>query len=351
MRKRWQDWAFMLVATAVQVSSAQPGMAQPSAVAGSMGLLAALASGFMLLWRGQAPFSVLAVATGGYVVQAAAVGPVLPAVVAVACYSAARFESGLRGPLADVLAVAAVAVTVVARGDAALAPVYAVPLLLAVLAGLLVAARLARLEAMRRAAVVAERLRIARDLHDVVGHGMSAITVQAGAARMALAAGAEAQARDALINIEQAGRAVLREVRWLVGVLREQSEDTAVGDLPGLVAAARGAGYQVQFTVDGDLAAMRPSVASVAYRIAQEALTNAFRHSGCTEVLVHVDVGSVAVLSVLDDGHGGAAAEGNGIRGMRERVAAVGGELIIGPRPDGPGWQVRATLPVSSAAR
>jgi signal transduction histidine kinase len=237
------------------------------------------------------------------------------------------------------------------RGAADLAGSYAVLLVLAVLGGVLVGARQIRVEAMRRSAVLEERLRIARDLHDVVGHGLGAITVQAGTGRMALAAGADDEVRRALLSIEQAGRGMLREVRWLVGVLRDRPDEVNLGDLPALADAARGAGFDVRMTVDGDLGSVPQPTGEASYRIVQEALTNAFRHSGSESVWVRVNVGDVLTVLVLDKGTAGPAAEGHGIRGMRERAAAVGGELCVGPPADGPGWEVRATLPMRGSRR
>jgi signal transduction histidine kinase len=307
---------------------------------------AGLLGGLVLVWRREAPLWVLGGATAAYVVQAAAVGPIVPAAVVGACYAAARYARLVIGVVTGLLAAAVVVGTVLVAGPADLAGSYAALLVVAVLAGVLVAARQIRVEAMRRSAVVEERLRIARDLHDVVGHGMGAITVQAGTGRMALAAGADDEVRRALLSIEQAGRSVLREVRWLVGVLRDRPEDINLGDLAALADAARSAGFDVQMTIDGDLGSVPQPIGEAAYRIVQEALTNAFRHSGCQSVRVHVDTGDAVTVTVLDDGTAGPAAEGHGIRGMRERAAAVGGELWAGPRGDAAGWQVRATLPI-----
>jgi signal transduction histidine kinase len=352
MRLRWPDWVVVAVCTVVQLSSAQPGNADHrEAAAGSLAAVAALFGGIVLVWRRRAPLRVLGGATAAYVVQAAAAGPVVPAAVLAGCYAAARYASLIRGVVAGLLAVAIVVGTVVVVGPADLAATYAVPLLLAVLAGVVVAARQTKIEATMASVVVEERLRIARDLHDVVGHGMAAITVQAGAARMALAAGADAVVRGALLDIEQAGRGVLREVRWLVGVLRDRPEHRTMSDLAALADAGRTAGFAVQLRMDGDLAAVPPQIVETAYRIVQEGLTNAFRYSGCEQVEVHVEAGDVLQVTVLDDGAGAPAADGHGIRGMRERATAVAGEVYAGPRPDAPGWQVRATLPVRRERR
>jgi signal transduction histidine kinase len=153
------------------------------------------------------------------------------------------------------------------------------------------------------------------------------------------------------MSIEQAGRGVLREVRWLVGVLRDRPDEVNLADLTALAEAARSAGFDVALTVDGDLGSVPQPIGEAAYRIVQEALTNVFRHSGCQSVQVHVDISDAATVRVLDEGTAGSAAEGHGIRGMRERAAAVGGDLCVGPRADGPGWEVRATLPIRRRRR
>ena len=352
MRLAWPDWVVVAGCTVAQLSSLQPGNADHrEAAAGSLAAVAALFGGIILVWRRRVPLGVLGGATAAYVVQAAAAGPVVPAVVLAGCYAAVRYASLIRGVVAGLLAVAVVVGTVLLVGPAGLAATYAVPLLLAVLAGVVVAARQTRIEATMASVVVEERLRIARDLHDVVGHGMAAVTVQAGAARMALAAGADAEVRSALLVIEQAGRGVLREVRWLVGVLRDRPEHRTMSDLAALADAGRTAGFAVQLRIGGDLAAVPPQVVEAAYRIVQEGLTNAFRYSGCEQVEVHVEAGDGLAVKVLDDGAGAPPADGHGLRGMRERATALGGELYAGPRPDAPGWQVRATLPLRKDRR
>jgi signal transduction histidine kinase len=144
---------------------------------------------------------------------------------------------------------------------------------------------------------------------------------------------------------------VLREVRWLVGVLRDRPDRVTMRDLETLAEAARSAGFAVDMTIDGNVESVPQSVAEAAYRIVQEGLTNAFRQSGSQQVQVGVAVGDVLGLSVVDDGAGVPAAEGHGIRGMRERAAAAGGEVWTGPRSDGPGWEVRAILPMRGGRR
>ena len=207
-------------------------------------------------------------------------------------------------------------------------------------------------------AVSLERVRIARELHDVVAHHVSAMGVQAGAARRVLATDAD-RAADALRHVEQSARDAIGELRSLVVTLR--SEDDASGaapdldGLPALVAAAGGAGQRVTLAEVGSPRPVSPAVGLTAYRVVQEALTNARKHAGSAaqvDVRVRYLDGAVEV-EVSDDGYGTASAAGAGtgmgIVGMRERVTAIGGTLEAGPKSRG-GYLVRATMPTASAA-
>ncbi|HEX8347648.1 MAG TPA: histidine kinase [Actinoplanes sp.] len=216
---------------------------------------------------------------------------------------------------------------------------------------------------LARLAVNAERVRIARELHDVVAHSMSVIAMHAGTGRLAAARDPEA-ARRALEVVEESSRTALDEMRRLVGVLRDADDDAPdLAPAPGLagvhelVAQVAAAGVQVDVRTDGDLAAVPEGVSLAAYRIVQEALTNVVRHAGPTRVRLTVAVGDDRVrLEVSDEGgrraataaaHGGA---GHGTVGMRERAGLYGGELSIGPGPDG-GWRVAGWLPCAAAAQ
>ena len=336
MRRVWPDWVVVAVCTVVQLLSLQPGTGGGGSSWAGLAFGAGLLGGLVLVWRREAPLWVLGGATVAYVAQAAAVGPIVPAAVAGACYAAARYAPMVRGVVAGLLAVAVVVGTVLVRGAADLAGSYAVLLVLAVLGGVLVGARQVRVEAMRRSAVLEERLRIARDLHDVVGHGLGAITVQAGTGRMAFAAGAEEEVRRALLSIEQAGRGVLREVRWLVGVLRDRPR-APHDQRPGGAGRRRPQrGIRRALTMDGDLAAVPPQIVETAYRIVQEGLTNAFRYSGCEQVWVHVAAGDVVQVTVLDDGAG-------------SRRRTVTGSAACGNGP--PRWAARCTPGLASMRR
>lgn len=212
-----------------------------------------------------------------------------------------------------------------------------------------------------RRIVAEERSRIARELHDVVAHRVSLMTVQAGAART-VAADDPAAAARAMGAVEEAGRQALDELRYLLGVLRPSAvaDDTApqpgLVDLPALVARMREAGLDVDLDVDPRLAADGELPARVqlsAYRIVQECLTNVVKHAGPgarTGIRLRAE-GRELVIEVSDDGSGGTSlpGAGHGIVGMRERAQLLGGSLDVGPRPDG-GFAARARLPLDDGA-
>lgn len=205
-------------------------------------------------------------------------------------------------------------------------------------------------------AVALERVRIARELHDVVAHHVSAMGVQAGAARRVLATDAD-KAADALRHVEQSARDAIGELRSLVVTLRSDDDGTSaapeLSELPQLLDAAVTAGQRATLTVVGEERAVTPMVGLTAYRVVQEALTNARKHAG-PNARVDVRVRYLAdalEVEVADDGHGGGTGEhgaGAGVLGMRERVTALGGELEVGPRSRG-GWLVRARVPAPAS--
>ena len=238
-------------------------------------------------------------------------------------------------------------------------------------------------ELRSRWAVAEERARIARELHDVVAHSVSVMVVQAGAARRTLAT-SPAQATTALGQIESTGRQALVEMRRLLGLLRDGDHDAALAPQPGLAhleslaEAAREAGLPVEVEVEGEPRPLPAGVDLSAYRIVQEALTNSLKHAGRARARVRVCYGREALeVQVSDDGTGlpvqardggaglavvrlrpggllevtdpvaPAAGGGNGLIGMRERVAMFGGSLEAGPRPGG-GYRVAARLPLDS---
>jgi signal transduction histidine kinase len=211
-------------------------------------------------------------------------------------------------------------------------------------------------ELRAREAVADERARIARELHDVVAHDVSVMVVQAqGAARVL--EGEQPEVRDALAAIETTGREAVDEMRRLLGVLRRSDEEIALAPQPSLaaldelVAGVREAGLPVALEVVGEPVPLPPGVDLSAYRIVQEALTNALKHAGPARARVVVRYAADAVeLEVSDDGAGipDAVGTGHGLVGMRERVALYGGDLQAGHRRDG-GWALRARLPLGVA--
>jgi signal transduction histidine kinase len=210
-----------------------------------------------------------------------------------------------------------------------------------------------------RLAVADERTRIARELHDVVGHTVSLLVLQAGAERLALGEHGPST-REALAEIEQSGRSTLAELRRLVGVLRRDDEEPELAPVPGLIRLpelvdhVRLTGLAVDLQVAGEPRPLPPGLDVSAYRIVQEALTNTVKHSMARRVRVCIryDVRELGI-DVTDDGPAkGSVTEngGHGLVGMRERVGLYGGKLTVGPRA-GAGFSVEASLPLNSADR
>ena len=280
------------------------------------------------------------VAVAGYLALAITV----PAVIMVA----GLFAVGLSGtPLVNVLAdflpsfvifILAVALGEVVRGRRALAAETARRLELAEEEQRSEAARL----------LAEERLRIARELHDTVAHSMATITVQAGSALHVLSPAHDGAVREALVSIRETSKTALGEMRAVLGQLREGAgaarrrargqapEGLGLGRLPELRAAVTAAGSPVRVSVEGEPGPLPPAVDHAAYRILQESLTNVLRHAvSGTEAEVSLRYAPDSVtITVANDGcmPGGPPGTGNGLRGMRERATAAGGELEAGPR-------------------
>jgi signal transduction histidine kinase len=210
-------------------------------------------------------------------------------------------------------------------------------------------------EELARRAVVEERLRIARELHDVVAHALSVIAVQAGAGRLVVE-DSPSSGREALALIETASRSALAEMRRLLRVLRSDEGEVeplvpspGLDELEGLVAATVRSGLPVEVRIDGDRVALPAGVDLAGYRIVQEALTNVRKHAHATHVSVTICYDAHEVrIEVLDDGVGpsanGRLGGGHGLVGMRERAALYGGTVETGPGPHG-GFKVTARIP------
>jgi signal transduction histidine kinase len=211
----------------------------------------------------------------------------------------------------------------------------------------------------RERAIARERARIARELHDVLAHNLSAIVVQAGAARRVLERDPDAAAEAAHL-IADTGRETLAELRYLSGAVHRDDSDPLDGPprlarVADLVRGAREAGLDVTLTIEGTPVEMAAGLELAGYRVVQEALTNTMKHAGPARagVTIRYEPWEV-VLEIIDDGAGAAHAGlggvggGHGIVGMRERVGLYGGSVQAGPAPDG-GFAVRARLPIAEA--
>jgi signal transduction histidine kinase len=330
-----------------------------------------------LAWRVRAPLLVLLIVAGAFL-PAALLFPLsgdsafaVAAALLVAVYSVGAHTDGWRALVAVLLALTVVFTVTFADPEGADPGSYVFYLF--VVGGPWLAGRAIRhrrlserhLEARAlaaerereeraRAAVAEERVRIARELHDVVAHAISVIVLQARGGRRALASDPE-EARGAFDWIEATGSEALTEMRRLLEMLRRDDDELALAPQPSLrhvdalVAQIREAGLPVELTVEGEPTAVTPGVDLSGYRIVQEALTNALKHAGPATAHVLVRYGTDSLeLEVTDTGRRatGMDGAGHGLVGMRERVALFGGQLEAGRRHEG-GFAVRARLPLT----
>ena len=343
---------------------------RPDEPPAALGFALVVVAASSLAWRRRAPLTVATIVSAA-VATASLLGywPEFVALLWIAVYSAAAYteRDRLIRVLLPVALLTSVAISVGERWDRGLNWVeilsdlvvtFGVPFLL----GRITFNRRRRIvrerEVATREAVAAERAAIARELHDVVAHHMSVMVVQAGAARAVGAKDPTATA-EALRQIEASGRTGLAEMRRLLEVLKAEEDGDGRAPQPGLARlselldAMRTSGLPVEAVVEGTPRPLPPGVDLSAYRIVQEALTNALRHAGGASARVVVRYEPDAVeLEIGDDGRGppeeSEASGGHGLIGMRERVQLFGGELVAGPRPSG-GFLVRARLPSEPA--
>jgi signal transduction histidine kinase len=218
-------------------------------------------------------------------------------------------------------------------------------------------ARVREEEFAQAAALAAERRRIAREMHDVVGHGVTLMLLHADAAQASLG-GREPATGQALDVVLASGRAALADLQRTLRLLRDTpGEGDPAGEQPGTLAAVEGladaaaaAGRDVAVTVDGAVRPLPSALEATAYRIAQESITNALKHAPGAAIRVRVGYGDDALeVEVTDDGTGSEPAtsrSGYGLAGIRERAALFDGRVTAGPREDGTGWRTRVVLPV-----
>ncbi len=210
-----------------------------------------------------------------------------------------------------------------------------------------------------REAIAAERARIGRELHDVVGHGLSVVVLQLEASLGLLERGDTASLADRLVATQRSARLAMAEMRRLIGLMEEEgdaalSPQPGLGELDRLVADTRAAGVQIDTAIRGDPIALPPGLDLAVFRVAQEALTNVLRHARPPIARLNVVYATREVLvEVADAGlqpsiNGVNHSAGRGITGMRERVALYGGDLEVGPQPAG-GFLVRARFPIEGA--
>lgn len=377
-RASWVDqaWKTALVEVAVLLGTILAARTQPGAPLDALAYAALAVSGSAYVLSRRWPLAAVGVAAAALVVYYGAGHPVnvpAPFGLLVVLYVVADPDRPWRSAaIGMVSAAAVVAAQIVASGPGVASPPaaashagVAVWLAAALVLGHLVkgrrvqevrlAERLREEHAERR--VTDERLRLARELHDVVSHSIGVINVQAGVAEHLLDQQPE-HAREALRSIKVTSKEALRDLRGILGVLRHLDEAEPREPTPGLeeldvlVNTTMQAGLPVRVTVSGDQRSLPPAVDLTAYRVVQESLTNALRHAGPATATIEVVYGRDTVsVEVSDDGrgaappNGGTIGSGNGLRGLRERVKALGGELEAGPGEQ-QGFRVAARLPL-----
>jgi signal transduction histidine kinase len=318
-----------------------------------LGVALALAQCVPLVFRRRWPVACLAVVAPAFAAHQLLgyAGTISGLGLLVALYSVAVHQERFRRQIAVVATVAYVGLAVALHGRGSperpvdFVTFYAVPLVCWAVGSWMRARTKAEADRRRLTAELAvadERARIARELHDVVTHHVTAMVVQSDAAQFA-----PAQAGDSLAAIGDTGRQALAELRFILGVL----DGGGPPQLEDLVERTRSAGQPVELAEEGEPQPLPGAVELAAYRVVQEALTNALKHAPGRRTVVRVRYGPSEIdIDVTNDGPSGAASldgGGRGLAGVRERVGGFGGDLSAGRRPDG-GFTVRARIPVGS---
>jgi signal transduction histidine kinase len=345
----------VVLAVVVLAGTALVARLQPQAVFDARGVAAILVAAAAWSWHRSAPaVSAIAVVVTvvGYVLAGQAYGPILFFVV-LACFALARRR--LARTVAPVCAAAGVALAAALWTRLDTNHMVTATLLLAwpavfvvvpAMAGALTRTRAEAVERERAALITRgadeERLRVAREVHDIAGHGFAVVAMQAGVA-LTVFDEQPAQARVSLEAIRSASEHALQELQATLDTLH--AGVATARDVPDLVERVRAGGLQVALTVTGDPGALGERESATVYRLVQEALTNVLRHAGPTAAEVDVDYGPREVsVAVRDRGAGGAAEPGRGLRGLRRRVEELEGTFAAQERPAG-GYEVAATIP------
>jgi signal transduction histidine kinase len=361
------DWFVAIGCAVLQALGPRTGgsASASSAWVGPVALVLAIGQGLPLAWRRSTPRSVAVCVLGCYGLSGVVVGLVPPYAAWAATWTLATSNPDRRR--ATYLAIGAALATgmliVVTElrweGSGASGLLVAVTVVVT-LGAVLVRSERSRIDAVGRMAAAQERLRIAGELHDVVGHGLSAIAVQSSTARMALEVADHSTVRTSLVAVETSSRAAMREMRQMLGILREDAEvstepgtgasrgDGGLTAIAELVDNVRAGGFAVDFVVCGDAAGTSAGVQQCAYRVVQEALTNAVKHAPGAHIAVRVAASEGALRLTVETVGGtpstpGVDSGGLGLNGILRRVATAGGEAHIGPTPTG--FLVEAELP------
>jgi signal transduction histidine kinase len=367
--RRQQDEIGRLVPVAALVFAVVAAVADP-APAGYVALAVLPVAGFALWAYGpRAPLAAIALAVLAPVVAAQRTGGMEPLMFEASLlgFVAGRWApSRAQAAAVGLLAVATPPLTAAVQEHAQVAVgIWILGVAFPAIIGLAAARQAqlaAQLDATRREladqALLAERRRIARDVHDFVGHGLAAVMLQVTSARHVLRRDPDA-AEEALRAAEDVGRRSMQELRRTVGLLRSDDEAGAEpvpspAEIPALVDQARAGGLAVELRVRGDLTRLGDGVGVAVYRIAQEALANAARHAPRARTVLGLEL-TDGQVSLVAETHGSPAAPPGdpdrpryGVVGMRERATALGGELTAGPTPDG--WRVACRLPLERDA-
>lgn len=380
------DWALAVLVVLAHLTRVRAGRAEDVVASGWADVLSpalAIGAGLPLVWRRSHRRAVAVTVLLCYAGLALLEGIVPPWAPWVVIWTLATTGPDRRRATRECVAVTAATIAVVGAAQlvhprsGGLVLVAAVTAGVAML-GVLVRSERARVEEAGRRATVEERLRIARDLHDLVGHGLSAVAVQSSTARMAITAGDTDTAERALAAVEASSRTAMREMRQMLHLLSDDDArdgpppaalvtavdgdpsgpavrtarppSPGVADIEGLVANVRAGGVSVTYADDGAWRAAAPAAQLCAYRLAQEGLTNAVRHApGAPISLSLTAVGEVGRVSVLTTGPvaPGPRERGRGLTGLATRVEALSGEFWSGPTAQG--WLVEARLPLHVA--